>query len=127
MVRGPSSGPAPASPGPGQQLAAHPIQLADMAPPEAAQERPQGRWGLDYAAERASRTASAQHVGIVDAVSASQRRSHQRHRLVAGVGSARRVAQVQVPVNQLRQAQMPAQRGWQDQPSIGHQPEISLP
>ena len=26
--------------------------------------------------------------------------------------------QVQVPVNQFGQAQMPAQRGWQDQPSI---------
>ena len=25
------------------------------------------------------------------------------------------------PVNQLGQAQMPAQRGWQQQPSIGHQ------
>ena len=30
-------------------------------------------------------------------------------------------AQVEVPVNQFGQAQMPAQRGWQDQPSIGHQ------
>ena len=29
--------------------------------------------------------------------------------------------QVQVPVNQFGQARMPAQRGWQDQPSIGHQ------
>ena len=29
--------------------------------------------------------------------------------------------QVQVPVNQFGQAQMPAQRGWQDQPSIGRQ------
>ena len=121
MVRGPVVGSSTGSPGPGQQLAAHPVQLADVAPPEAAQEGPQGGGGLDYAAERASRTASARHVGIVDAVSASQRRSHQGHHLVARIGSARRVAQVQVPVNQLRQAQIPAQRGWQDQPSIGHQ------
>ena len=28
---------------------------------------------------------------------------------------------LEVPVNQFGQAQMPAQRGWQDQPSIGHQ------
>ena len=55
------------------------------------------------------------------ALSARQRRGYQRHHLVAGVGSAWGATQVQVPVNQLRQAQMPAQRGWQDQPSIGHQ------
>ena len=47
--------------------------------------------------------------------------AHQRHHLVAGVGSAWGATQVQAPVNQLRQAQMPAQRGGQDQPSIGHQ------
>ena len=57
----------------------------------------------------------------VDAVVASQRRSHQRDHLVAGVGSAWGATQVEVPVNQLRQVQIPAQRGWQDQPSIGHQ------
>ena len=32
------AGPGPSGPGPGQQLAAHPVQLADLAPPEAAQE-----------------------------------------------------------------------------------------
>ena len=108
-------------PGPGQQLPAHPIQLADMSPSETAQERPQGRWRLDRAAQGAGCSAGAQHVGVVNAVSSGQSRSHQRHHLVAGVGSAWGATQVQVPVNQLRQAQMPAQRGWQDQPSIGHQ------
>ena len=127
MVRGTSPGPAPAArsrssrPGPGQQRAAHPVQLADMAPPEAAQERPQGGWRLDHAADGASRPAGAQHVGVVDAVSSGQSRSHQRHHLVAGVGSAWGATQVQVPVNQFGQAQMLAQCGWQDQPSIYHQ------
>ena len=51
----------------------------------------------------------------------ARRRSHQRHHLVAGVGSAWGATQVQVPVNQFGQAQMPAQRGWQDQPGIVHQ------
>ena len=60
-------------------------------------------------------------MGVVDADAASQRRRHQRHHLVAGVGSAWGATQVQVPVNQFGQAQMPAQRGWQDQPSICHQ------
>ena len=121
MVNGPSPGPAPADQAPGQQLPADPIQLADMAPPETAQEGPQGGWRLDYAADGASRPAGAQHVGVVNAVSSGQSRSHQRHHLVAGVGSAWGATQVQVPVNQFGQAQMPAQRGWQDQPSIGHQ------
>ncbi len=33
------------------QPPAHPIQLADVAPPEAVQERPQGGWRLDRAAQ----------------------------------------------------------------------------
>ena len=70
---------------------------------------------------RRGRFGGAQHVGVVNAVSSGQSRSHQRHHLVAGVGSAWGATQVQVPVNQFGQAQMPAQRGWQDQPSIGHQ------
>ena len=36
--QGPVAGSGPGCPDPGQQLAAHPVQLADMAPPEAAQE-----------------------------------------------------------------------------------------
>ena len=35
-----------------------------------------------------SRTTSVHHVGVVDAVSSGQSRGHQRHHLVAGVGSA---------------------------------------
>ena len=78
MVRGASPGPAPACQAPGQQLAAHPVQLTDMAPPEAAQESAQGGGRLGYAAESAGRPAGAQHVGVVDAVAARQRRGHQR-------------------------------------------------
>ena len=78
MVNGPSPGPAPADQARCQQLPADPIQLADMAPPETAQEGPQGGWRLDYAADGASRPAGAQHVGVVNAVSSGQSRSHQR-------------------------------------------------
>ena len=49
------AGSGPSRPGPGQQLAADPIQLADVAPPEAAQERPQGGRRLDHTAESAGR------------------------------------------------------------------------
>ena len=59
MVNGASPGPRPSGPGPGQQLAAHLVQLADVAPPEAAQENAQslppakagGGRRLDHAAQ----------------------------------------------------------------------------
>ena len=41
--------------------------------------------------------------------------------IILSPGLARPGAQVQVPVNQLGQAEMPGQGGWQDQLSIGHQ------
>ena len=104
--------------GPGQQLPAHPIQLASVAPTEAPQECPQGGWRLDHAAQHPRGPASTQHVGIVNAVATGQSGCHQRHDLVARVGSAWGTAQVQVLVNQLGQAQMPSQRGRQDQPSM---------
>ena len=45
------AGSGPSRPGPGQQLPAHPVQLADMAPPETAQESAQGGRRLDSAAQ----------------------------------------------------------------------------
>ena len=124
MVRGPSPGPAPACPGPGQQLAAHPVQLADMAPPEAAQEGTQGGWRLDHAAEGAGGPAGAQRVGVVDAVAARQRGGHQSRNLIARIGSAWRIAEVEVPVNQLGQTQVQGQGGRKDQAGIGHQAAV---
>ena len=62
-------------PSPGQQLAAHAVELTDMPPPEAAQEGPQGGWRLDHAAYNTDRPTSAQRIGVVDAVAASQRGS----------------------------------------------------
>ena len=41
--------------------------------------------------------------------------------IILSLGLDRPGAQVQVPVNQLGQAEMPGQGGWQDQPSICHQ------
>ena len=112
------AGSGPRLPGPGQQLAAQPVQLTDVAPPEAAQESAQGGGRLDYAAESAGRPAGAQRIGVVDAVAARQRRGHQSRNLIAGVGSAWGAAQVQVPVNQLGQAQVQGQRGGKHQPGI---------
>ena len=92
-----------------------------MAPPEAAQEGAQGGGCLDYASESAGRPASAQGIGVVDAVAARQSGGHQRHDLVSGVGPARRFAQVQVLLYQLRKAEVPGQGGREEQPSVGHQ------
>ena len=95
-----------------------------MAPPEAAQEGPQGGRRLDHAADGASGPARAQHVGVVDAVAARQRRRHQGQHLVASVGSARGAAQVNVAVNQLGQTQALGQGDRQEQSGIGHQTVI---
>ena len=92
----------PSRPGP-----ANPVLLADMAPPEAAQEGAQGGGSLSRETEHAGGPAGAQRIGVVDAVATGQRGGHQRHHLVAGVGSACCMAQVQVPVNQLGQAKAP--------------------
>ena len=118
------AGSGPSGPGPGQQLPAHPVQLADVAPPEAAQEGPQGGGSLDRAAQGAGRPPGAQHIGVVDAVAASQRGGHQRHQLVSGVGPPRCAAQVKVMVNEFPQAQMPGEGGRQEQTGIGHQAVI---
>ena len=65
--QGPVAGSRPGLPSPGQQLAAHPVELTDVAPPEAAQEGAQGGWRLDRAAQGAGRPPGAQHIGVVNA------------------------------------------------------------
>ena len=70
MVNGASPGPAPAAQARASSSPAHPVQLADVAPPEAAQEGAQGGWRLDRAAQGAGRPPGAQHISVVDAVAA---------------------------------------------------------
>ena len=107
MVRGRVAGSGPSGPGPGQQLAAHAVELTDMPPPEAAQEGPQGGWRLDHAAWNTDRPTSAQRIGVVDAVAACQRGSDQRQHLVPSVRPSRRSAEVKVMVDEFPQAQVP--------------------
>ena len=117
----PVAGSPTGGPSPGQQLPTHPIQLAHMPPPEAAQEGPQGGRRLDHAAQHPRRTAGAQHIGVVNAVATGQRRRHQRQHLVASVGSARDTAQVDVAVHQFPHSQVMGQRDRKQQSGIGHQ------
>ena len=122
--QGPVAGSRPGLPSPGQQLAAHPVELTDVAPPEAAQEGAQGGWRLDRAAQGAGRPPGAQHIGVVNAVAPSQRRRHQRHHLVARVRPPRGIAQVEALPDEFSQAQVPRQGGRKEQPGIGHQAAV---
>ena len=92
-----------------------------MPPPEAAQEGPQGGWRLDHAAWNTDPPTSAQRIGVVDAVAASQRGSDQRQHLVPSVRPSRRAAEVKVMVDEFPQAQVPGEGGRQEQAGIGHQ------
>ena len=119
MVSGPSPGPPRGLPGPGQQLPAHPVQLADMAPPEAAQERPQGGGRFDHAPQHRGGPPRTQRIGVVNAVAARQRRGHQRQHLVSRVRPPRRIPEVKVTVNEFTQAHVLGQGGRKKQPGIG--------
>ena len=121
MVNGAAPGPAPVAPGPGEQLAGHAVELADVAPAEAAQKRAQGRWGLDGAAEDAGRPARAQRIGVVDAVTARERGGDQGQQLVPDVRPTRGSPEVEVGVDELLQTEMLGERGRQQQPRVGHQ------
>ena len=114
MVNGASPGPAPAC----QQLAAHPVQLADMAPPEAAQECPQGGERLDHPPENTGRPTGAERIGVVDAVAARQHGGDRRHQLVPRVRPPRRAAEVDVPVDQVPQAQVLGEGGRRIRPAL---------
>ena len=65
-----------------------------------------------------------QRIGVVDAVAASQRGGDQRHYLVAGVGPARRITQVQALLYQLGKTEVQSQGGWEEQAGIVHQAVI---
>ena len=104
MVRGESPGPAPAAHA-RAQLAAHPVELTDMPPPEAAQEGAQGGWRLDHAAENTDRPTSTQRISVVDEVAARQRGS-ERQQFVPRVRPPRCAAEVEVMVDEFPQAQV---------------------
>ena len=74
-------------PGSSEQLPADAVELADVAPAEAAQEGAQGRGRLHPEAQDPSRATRAQGVRVVDVVATRERRHHQRQDLVADVGT----------------------------------------
>ena len=118
------AGSGPSGPCPGQQLAAHPVELTDMPPAKAAQEGAQGGWRLDHAAENTDRPTGAQRIGGVDAVAASQGGGDQRQHLVPRVRPSRRAAEVEALLDEFGQAEMPGQGGRKEQPGVGHQSAV---
>ena len=115
--QGPVAGSRPGLPGPGQQLAAHPVELTDVAPPEAAEEGPQGGWRLDCATDSAGRPIGAQRIGVVDAVAASQRGATSVSILSPVFRPSRRAAEIKVMVNEFPQAQMLARVAGRSRPA----------
>jgi hypothetical protein len=63
----------------------------------------------------------AQHVGVIDAVTASQRRVDKGHRLVTHVGRSGRIPEIDIFVEELSQSEVLSQRRRQYQTSVGHQ------
>ena len=115
------AGSRPGRPAAGEQLAAEAVELADVAPAEAAQEGPEGGRRLHRAAEHAPGAAGAHGIGVSDAVAAGERRGDEGQQLVAGVRPPRRVTEVDAAVGELLQTEMLGERGREEQPRIGHQ------
>ena len=117
------AGSGPSGPCPGQQLAAHAVELTDMPPAKTAQEGAQGGWRLDHAAENTDRPTGAQRIGVVDAVAASQARRRPSVSILSPVfarpGALRR-GQGDGATSSGK-AQVLGEGHREQQPSIGHQ------
>jgi hypothetical protein len=111
-------------PGSGQQLAADPVELANVAPGEAPQERAEGRGGLDAEAEDPLGATGSQGVRVVDAVAAGEGRHDQGQELVADVRSTGLVAEVEIRIHELTQTEVMGQAGRQQEPRVGDQPIV---
>ncbi|MCY4558527.1 MAG: hypothetical protein OXF79_19560 [Chloroflexi bacterium] len=121
-ARAGASGPAS-----GQRLPGHPIELADMAPPETPQKGPQRGWRLHDTTQHPLGPASAQRIGVIDV--RHRRTTGQRHRrqgqqLIPWVCPTRHISQINAVVQQLSRSQMTGQGDQQDQSSVRHQAVI---
>jgi site-specific DNA recombinase len=88
---------------------------------EGAQEGAERRRSEYPMAQHRPGVTGAQHVGVVDGVTAGQRRVDEGHRLVAHIGPSRRIAEIDVLVEELAQSEMLGQRRRQHQTSVRHQ------
>ena len=70
------------------------------------------------------RFASAQRVGIVNAVPTGLRRGYQHQQIVSPIGPTRSISQIDMAVHRLALPQVVGQGDRQKQPRIGHQAVI---
>ena len=111
-------------PGPGEEFPADPVELADVAPAEAAQERAEGRGGLDREAQDPARAAGTKGPRVINAVAARERRNDECEQHVARVRRAGLGAEIEVLLDECLQAEVVGQRGRREQARIGHQPVV---
>jgi len=92
-----------------------------VTPPEAPQERAEGRGGLHDEAEDPRRPARLERGRVVDTVATPKGRGDEREHLVADVRPTWRLPEVEVLLDKLLQAEMLGQGGGQEKPGIGHE------
>jgi hypothetical protein len=95
-----------------------------VAPAEGPQERAQRRRCRDPLAQHRAALAGAQRIGVVDRITIDQGGGHQRYRLEPDVGPSWRVAQIDVLVEQLAQAEVLGQHHRQQQSAVGDRPIV---
>src|SRR5450759_1300852 len=100
------SGAGTGCPGPSQKVPADRVELADVTPPEAPQERAEGRGGLHDEAEDPRRPARLERGRVVDTVATPKGRGDEREHLVADVRPTWRLPEVEVLLDKLLQAAM---------------------
>ncbi len=98
-------------PGPGEEMAADGVELADVTPAEAAQEGAQGGGGLHAEAKDPLGATGSQRVRIVDAVTTRERGHDERQELVAGVRPAGPVTEFQMLVEEVLETEVRGQGG----------------
>ena len=113
--------PGAGSPGAGEEQPADLVELAHVAPAEAAQERAEGGRRLHPEAQDAARAARPEGVRVVDRVATRQRRDDERQELVADMRPSGCGPEIEVGLDEVLQPEVVGQGGRQQEPCVGHQ------
>jgi hypothetical protein len=112
-------------PRPLNRSAQQPVELADMPERKRPQKRSQRRRRRDPAPEQPARTARAQDIAVIDAVSAQHHRVQQRHHLAARVRATRPITTQPHPIPRERLDTKPlGERRDEHHPGIRDRPLI---
>jgi hypothetical protein len=111
-------------PRPRKAVGEHPIQLADVPERERPQERPKRRRRRDPMPEHRGGLPRAQHVAVLDAVSAQDHRADHRHHLATRIRAALALAEIHARVDQLLDPQPARQQRGHHHAGVGDRPLI---